>query len=100
MSPKAVSHELYRKNNDKELASARWLFPIYLLLINLFILPIAYAGLIYFQGQEVGYDTFVLALPMAADNAFVALLAFLGGFSAATSMVIVSSIVLSVMISL
>jgi signal transduction histidine kinase len=86
-------------NNNKELATARWLFPIYLLLINLFILPIAYAGLIYFQGSDVGYDTFVLALPMSADNPFIALLAFLGGFSAATSMVIVSAIVLSVMIT-
>ena len=97
--PRQFHMSFIEKNNDKELASARWLFPIYLLLINLFILPIAYAGLIYFQGQEVGYDTFVLALPMAADDAFVALLAFLGGFSAATSMVIVSSIVLSVMIT-
>ncbi|MBE0349376.1 PAS domain-containing hybrid sensor histidine kinase/response regulator [Pseudoalteromonas lipolytica] len=97
--PRQFHMSFIEKNNDKELASARWLFPIYLLLINLFILPIAYAGLIYFQGQDVGYDTFVLALPMAADDAFVALLAFLGGFSAATSMVIVSAIVLSVMIT-
>ncbi len=86
-------------NDDKELATARWLFPIYLLLINLFILPISYAGLLYFGDGEVAYDTLALALPMAADNSFVALMAFLGGFSAATSMAIVSSIVLSIMIT-
>lgn len=97
--PRQFHMSFIENNNDKELAAARWLFPIYLLLINLFILPIAYAGLIYFQGTNIGYDTFVLALPMAADNSLVALLAFLGGFSAATSMVIVSAIVLSVMIT-
>ncbi|WP_064667612.1 PAS domain-containing hybrid sensor histidine kinase/response regulator [Pseudoalteromonas prydzensis] len=97
--PRQFHMSFIENNSDKELASARWLFPIYLLLINLFILPIAYAGLIYFQGTDVGYDTFVLALPMAADSPLVALLAFLGGFSAATSMVIVSAIVLSVMIT-
>ncbi|KTF13715.1 PAS-domain containing protein [Pseudoalteromonas sp. H105] len=97
--PRQFHMSFIENNNNKELATARWLFPIYLLLINLFILPIAYAGLIYFQGSDVGYDTFVLALPMSADNPFIALLAFLGGFSAATSMVIVSAIVLSVMIT-
>lgn len=97
--PRQFHMSFIENNNDKALTTARWLFPLYLLLINLFILPIAYAGLIYFQGSEVGYDTFVLALPMSADNPLIALLAFLGGFSAATSMVIVSAIVLSVMIT-
>ncbi|MFY8326883.1 PAS domain-containing hybrid sensor histidine kinase/response regulator [Pseudoalteromonas sp. ZZD1] len=97
--PRQFHMSFIENNNDKELTTARWLFPVYLLLINLFILPIAYAGLIYFQHSDVGYDTFVLALPMAADSPLVALLAFLGGFSAATSMVIVSAIVLSVMIT-
>ena len=86
-------------DEEKQFHTARWLFPVYLLLINLFILPIAYAGLVYFDGQDVGYDTFVLALPLASDSPWVALVAFLGGFSAATSMVIVSAIVLSIMIT-
>ena len=97
--PRQFHMGFIENNNDTELAKARWLFPIYLLLINLFILPIAYAGLVYFNGTDVGHDTFVLALPMASNNAGITLLAFLGGFSAATSMVIVSSIVLSVMIT-
>ncbi|MFC3034867.1 PAS-domain containing protein [Pseudoalteromonas fenneropenaei] len=97
--PRQFHTAFIEQGSDRQLARARWLFPLYLLLINLFILPIAYAGLVYFQGQEVGYDTFVMALPMAAEQPWVALLAFLGGFSAATSMVIVSSIVLSIMIT-
>ncbi|MEJ6474906.1 PAS domain-containing hybrid sensor histidine kinase/response regulator [Pseudoalteromonas piscicida] len=86
-------------DEENQFNTARWLFPIYLLLINLFILPIAYAGLIYFDGQDIGYDTFMLALPLAADAPTIALVSFLGGFSAATSMVIVSTIVLSIMIT-
>ncbi|ATD04631.1 MULTISPECIES: PAS domain-containing hybrid sensor histidine kinase/response regulator [Pseudoalteromonas] len=97
--PRQFHMSFIENNNNNELATARWLFPLYLLLINLFILPIAYAGLVYFSDSSVGQDTFVLALPMATDNSGVTLLAFLGGFSAATSMVIVSAIVLSVMIT-
>jgi len=97
--PRQFHMSFIENNNNNELATARWLFPLYLLAINIFILPIAYAGLVYFNDNSVGQDTFVLALPMAADNGGVTLLAFLGGFSAATSMVIVSSIVLSVMIT-
>lgn len=97
--PRQFHMSFIENNNDTELAKARWLFPLYLLLINLFILPIAYAGLVYFNGSDVGHDTFVIAIPMAAKSELMTLLAFLGGFSAATSMVIVSSIVLSVMIT-
>ena len=97
--PRQFHMSFIENNNNNELVTARWLFPLYLLAINIFILPIAYAGLVYFNDNSVGQDTFVLALPMAADNGGVTLLAFLGGFSAATSMVIVSSIVLSVMIT-
>ncbi|MFY8274459.1 PAS domain-containing hybrid sensor histidine kinase/response regulator [Pseudoalteromonas sp. SSDWG2] len=97
--PRQFHTAFIEHDNEQQLATARWLFPVYLLLINLFILPIAYAGLVYFQGQDVGYDTFVLALPIAADAPGMSLLAFLGGFSAATSMVIVSTIVLSIMIT-
>ncbi|WP_105199963.1 PAS domain-containing hybrid sensor histidine kinase/response regulator [Pseudoalteromonas sp. T1lg10] len=97
--PRQFHTAFIEHDNEQQLATSRWLFPLYLLLINLFILPIAYAGLVYFQGQDVGYDTFVLALPIAAEAPWVSLLAFLGGFSAATSMVIVSTIVLSIMIT-
>ncbi|WP_010607742.1 PAS domain-containing hybrid sensor histidine kinase/response regulator [Pseudoalteromonas maricaloris] len=97
--PRQFHTSFIEYDEQNQFKTARWLFPVYLLLINLFILPIAYAGLVYFNGQDVGYDTFVLALPLGSDAPLVALTAFLGGFSAATSMVIVSAIVLSIMIT-
>jgi len=77
---------------------ASWMFPLYLLLINVFVLPIAAGGLLL-QGENASPDTYVLSLPLAHDKPGLALFAALGGFSAATSMVIVSIIALSIMIS-
>ncbi|MFN3075804.1 MAG: ATP-binding protein [Alphaproteobacteria bacterium] len=77
---------------------AIWLFPLYLLAINVFVLPIAVGGLLRFPGGSVDADTFVLALPLAEGHPGLALVAFLGGLSAATGMVIVESIALSTMI--
>jgi Na+/proline symporter/nitrogen-specific signal transduction histidine kinase len=84
---------------ERHLNKAMWLFPLYLLVINLFVLPIALGGLVRFDGGEVNPDTFVLALPMAEGQQAVALFAYLGGVSAATGMVIVETIALSTMVS-
>ncbi|WP_043528106.1 hybrid sensor histidine kinase/response regulator [Litchfieldella xinjiangensis] len=78
---------------------ARWLFPLYLVAIGFFVLPIAAAGLTIFAGTNVEPDTYVLAIPMAADNSLLTLLTFIGGFSAATGMVIVATVAVSIMIS-
>ena len=78
---------------------AIWLFPLYLLLINVFVLPIALGGELYFGSASVNADTFVLSLPMAEHAEALALLAFLGGLSAATGMIIVETIALSTMVS-
>ncbi|HRK83172.1 MAG TPA: sensor histidine kinase [Saprospiraceae bacterium] len=78
---------------------AAWLFPLYLLLINIFVLPIAVGGLLEFPTGIVDPDTFVLSLPLSAGHDTLALLAAVGGFSAATGMVIVSVLALSIMIS-
>jgi Na+/proline symporter/nitrogen-specific signal transduction histidine kinase len=85
--------------NTDHVAKASWLFPLYLLLINLFVLPIAVAGLLLFPDGSVEPDTFVLALPLATGQSWLALLGAIGGFSAATSMVVVATIALSIMIS-
>ncbi len=77
--------------------TARWLFPLYLVLIALPVLPLARAGQAAF-GDGVPSDLYVLALPLAEGNAAMALLAFLGGLSAAAGMVVVSTLTLSVMI--
>jgi Na+/proline symporter/nitrogen-specific signal transduction histidine kinase len=85
--------------DERHLSKAIWLFPLYLLAINLFVLPIALGGLVTFDGDNVNPDTFVLALPMAEGQQALALFAYLGGVSAATGMVIVETIALSTMVS-
>jgi len=87
------------ENTDRShLDTAMWLFPLYLLLINFFFLPIAVAGLVTFHPGTVNPDTFVLALPMSAEQPALALLVYLGGLSAASGMVIVAAVALSTMI--
>ena len=84
--------------NEKHVVRAVWLFPLYLLLINIFVLPIALGGLMLFGMGNVDADTFVLTLPMAEKQEALALFVFIGGLSAATGMVIVETIALSTMI--
>ncbi|WP_265942933.1 sensor histidine kinase [Dechloromonas sp. A34] len=84
--------------DEAHLKRAVWLFPLYLLLINIFVLPLALGGLLHFQGQGLNPDTFVLTLPMTQGAEALALLAFIGGLSAATGMVIVETIALSTMV--
>ncbi|HCR98004.1 MULTISPECIES: sensor histidine kinase [Halomonas] len=82
--------------DERHLARASWLFPLYLLLINLFVIPIALAGLLLDAGDP---DSFVLTLPLSAGLEGLPLLVFIGGLSAATGMVIVETIALSTMVS-
>jgi len=84
--------------NERHLDRALWLFPLYLFLINIFVLPIALAGRLT-APAGVDPDTIVLTLPMAAEQPWLALLVFIGGFSAATGMVIVETVALSTMVS-
>jgi Na+/proline symporter/signal transduction histidine kinase len=84
--------------DEKHLNKAIWLFPLYMLAINIFVLPIAFGGLLHFPGGRVDADTFVLTLPMAHKQELLALLVFIGGLSAATGMVIVETIALSTMV--
>jgi Na+/proline symporter/signal transduction histidine kinase len=81
-----------------DLRASRWVFPGYLALISLFVLPIAAAGLEQFSAASVAADTFVLELPLAGHQTWLTLGAYLGGFSAATGMVVVETIALSTMI--
>jgi signal transduction histidine kinase len=84
--------------NESHIATASWAFPLYMLAINLFVLPIAFGGLLAFPNGNVDADTFVLTLPMAFHQEGLALLVFIGGLSAATGMVIVETIALSTMV--
>ncbi len=84
--------------NEDHLKKAIWLFPLYLLAINIFVLPIAFGGMLHFPDRQIEADTFVLTLPMAMHREGLTLFAFIGGMSAATGMVIVEVIALSTMI--
>ncbi|MGH8738221.1 MAG: ATP-binding protein [Burkholderiales bacterium] len=96
--PRQFQVTVVENADEGHLRTASWLFPLYLLLITLFVLPIAICGLsVLPKGSNP--DMFVLTLPMWAGHNSVALLAFLGGFSSATSMVIVACIALSTMVS-
>lgn len=81
---------------ERHLKTASWAFPAYLLLINLLVLPVALVGHLY--GEGLSPDFFMISLPLARGHSELAFLAYLGGFSAATSMVIVESVALSTMI--
>ncbi|MGD8347430.1 MAG: sodium:solute symporter, partial [Lysobacterales bacterium] len=83
----------------RDIQVARWLFPAYLAVFAVFAVPIALAGLEQFAGQDIHPDSYVLALPLAFERDGLAVLAFLGGFSAATGMVIVATVALAIMVS-
>ena len=84
--------------DEKHVDKAVWLFPLYMFAMNLFVLPIAFGGLLHFPDGSVNADTFVLTLPMSQRQEWLALLVFIGGLSAATGMVIVETIALSTMV--
>ena len=97
--PRQFHVTVVENNNEQEIKRAAWLFPLYLVLINLFVIPIALAGLLIFRPGQVDSDMFVLALPAAAGSDVFTLIAFVGGLSAATAMVIVETVALAIMVS-
>ncbi len=97
--PRQFHVTVVENNSEDEIKRAAWLFPLYLVLINLFVVPIALAGLLTFPESDVDSDMFVLALPLAARSDLFTIAAFVGGLSAATAMVIVESVALAIMIS-
>jgi len=97
--PRQFHVAVVENNNVGEIRRAAWLFPLYLVLINLFVVPIAIAGLMTFPPDKVDSDMYVLALPLAAGSHTLAIAAFVGGLSAATAMVIVESVALAIMVS-
>ena len=97
--PRQFQVAVVENSDERHLRRAIWLFPLYLLLINLFVVPIAIAGLLTFPDGTVNADTFMLTLPIAFEQPWLALLVYIGGLSAATGMVIVETIALSTMVS-
>src|ERR1043166_6315685 len=97
--PRQFHVMVVENHSETEIKRAAWLFPLYLVLINLFVIPIAIAGLLIFPRGHVDSDMFVLALPLSTGFDLMALTAFVGGLSAATAMVIVETVALAIMAS-
>ncbi|HDX8401822.1 PAS-domain containing protein [Aeromonas hydrophila] len=96
--PRQFHVTVVENNQGQDLHWARWLFPLYLFMMGLFIWPLALAGK-QWVGAGMASDTYVISLPMSLGFDGMALLAFLGGTSAATGMVIVCTIALAIMVS-
>ncbi len=96
--PRQFHITVVENSNEEYLRTAGWAFPAYLMLMSVFTLPIALYGLATMPAGS-NPDMFVLTLPMAAGQDGLALFAFIGGFSSATSMIIIASIALSIMVS-
>ncbi|MGB9165183.1 MAG: NahK/ErcS family hybrid sensor histidine kinase/response regulator [Rhodomicrobium sp.] len=84
--------------SDEELRKASWLFPLYLILINIFVVPVAMAGSLML-GNTYSHDMYLIALPLYAKSPVFTFIAFLGGLSAATAMVVVETVALSIMLT-
>ncbi|NQY89085.1 MAG: hybrid sensor histidine kinase/response regulator [Colwellia sp.] len=97
--PQQYHMMMIENHQENELKSARYLYPFYLIAINIFVLPIALAGQNLFPGGNVDADTYVITIPLFLQHAWLAGLAYIGGLAAATSMVIVATIVLSTMVT-
>ena len=96
--PRMFQVMIVENEDERHLRIAAWAFPVYLLLISLFVVPIAVIGLKLLP-SDVNPDLYVLAIPLHLGRDGLAMLSFLGGFSAATSMVIVAAMALSIMVS-
>ncbi len=97
--PRQFHVSVVENSSDSEVSRARWLFPTYLIAINLFVIPIALAGLVTFPFGAVDSDMYVLALPIEAGSSALSMAVFIGGLSAATAMVIVECVALAIMVS-
>src|SRR5690606_17752065 len=95
--PRQFQVTVVENSDENHLRTASWAFPAYMLLMSLFTLPIALFGLT--SMPDASPDMFTLTVPLASDQQGLALFAFIGGFSSATSMIILESIALSIMVS-
>jgi len=96
--PRMFQVMVVENSDERHVSTASWAFPLYLMAMSLFVLPIAVAGMEWLPA-DTNPDLFVLNLPHSLGHDGLAMLSFLGGFSAATSMVIVASIALATMVS-
>ncbi len=96
--PRQFHVAVVENSDERHIPSAMWLFPLYMLLINIFVFPIATGGLLGGRPASEA-DTYVLSLPLDHGRPMLALFVFLGGFSAATGMIMISSMTMATMIT-
>ena len=97
--PRQFHVTVVENRDERDLTTAAWLFPAYLVAINIFVIPLGVAGLLSFSDGVIDRDMTVLALPLQGGHQWLAVLAMLGGLSAATAMIVVECVALSIMIS-
>lgn len=96
--PRQFQVSVVENTDERHLNKSLWLFPLYMFLINLLVFPVALVGYMLF-GNSVQADYAILSIPFLKNNHWIALIVYLGGFSAATGMIIVETIALSTMFS-
>lgn len=94
--PRQFQVTIVEARDHKQFKTAMWVMPVYMLLTSIIVIPIAFAGSSLLPNSDA--DFYVLNLPLLEENGTLALLAFIGGLSAATGMVIVAAISLSTMV--
>lgn len=97
--PRQFQLGVIENKDDAHLKTAIWVFPTYLILINLLVIPVAIAGILYYNGQVYNPDYTLLSIPGQLQSNGISMIVFIGGFSAATGMIIVETIALSTMFS-
>ena len=97
--PRQFHVTVVENRNERDVKTAARIFPLYLVLINIFVVPLAIAGRLTFADGVIDRDMTVLALPLEGGAPLVALITMIGGLSAATAMVIVACVALSIMVS-
>ena len=95
--PRQFHMAVVENHDERHIRKAMWLLPLYLLVINLFVLPVALGGLLL-GGSPADADTFVLSIPLEQGAVGLAMVVFIGGFAAASGMIIVESLAISNMV--
>ncbi|QXX75338.1 PAS domain-containing hybrid sensor histidine kinase/response regulator [Methylovirgula sp. HY1] len=97
--PRQFHVAIVENRKEADIRKAAWLFPLYLVAINLFVVPLAIAGLVTFSHGMIDRDMTVLALPIAAKAGPIVLITLVGGLSAATAMAVLGSVAVAIMVS-
>lgn len=96
--PRQFHVSVVENSNEKHISTVMWVFPLYLLLITFFTIPIAMGGNLLSPHAQSA-DFYVLSVPMQMESEFYSMIAFIGGFSASTSMIMITSMTMAIMIS-